>query len=91
VNGAEPTLLTRRGGVQGAVGRATRAYVQTASPDYLLTLLTRGSNAAARAGEIGQELVDGFDQEARRRARSGFDPGCVRTRAYQSRVEINSA
>jgi len=43
------------------------AYVQTTSPEYLLTLLSRGMKAAGRAGEIGQVIVDSFDAEARRR------------------------
>jgi hypothetical protein len=42
-------------------------YVQTTSPDFLLTLLSRGTSAGARAGEIGPGLVEGFVQEARRR------------------------
>jgi SAM-dependent methyltransferase len=52
-------------------------YVQTRSPDYLLTLLARGANAAARTGEIGQELVDGFDREARRRVANGTFYGAI--------------
>jgi arsenite methyltransferase len=43
------------------------AYVQTTSPDYLLTLLSRGMSAAGRAGEIGQTMVESFNAEARRR------------------------
>ena len=43
------------------------AYVQTTSPDYLLSLLSRGTKAARQAGEIGQPMVDSFDAEARRR------------------------
>jgi arsenite methyltransferase len=42
-------------------------YVQTTSPAYLLTLLARGTHAAAEAGEIGKELVESFEREARRR------------------------
>jgi SAM-dependent methyltransferase len=52
-------------------------YVQTTSPDFLLTLLSRGTNAAARAGEIGEELVDGFDREARRRVANGTFYGAI--------------
>jgi hypothetical protein len=43
------------------------AYVQTTSPDYLLTLFSRGMRAAGRAGEIGQAMVESFDAEAKRR------------------------
>ena len=52
-------------------------YMQTTSPDFLLTLLSRGTNAAARAGEIGQELVDGFAQEAQRRVANGTFYGAI--------------
>jgi ubiquinone/menaquinone biosynthesis C-methylase UbiE len=47
------------------------AYVQTTSPDYLLTLLSRGMSAAGRAGEVGQAMVKSFDAEARRRVENG--------------------
>jgi hypothetical protein len=43
--------------------------VQTTRPDYLLTLLSRGTSAAGRAG--GQALVDGFDREVQRRVATG--------------------
>ena len=46
-------------------------YVQTTRPDYLLTLLSRGTGAAGRTGEIGQALVDGFEREVRRRVTTG--------------------
>jgi len=52
-------------------------YVQTTSPDYLLTLLSRGTTAACRAGEIGQMLVDGFEREAERRVASGTFYGAM--------------
>ena len=52
-------------------------YVQTTSPDFLLRLLSRGSNAARQAGEIGQGLVDGFDREARRRVADGTFYGAI--------------
>jgi hypothetical protein len=43
----------------------------------LLTQLSRGTNAAARAGEIGQGLVDAFAQEARRRVANGTFYGAI--------------
>jgi hypothetical protein len=52
-------------------------YVQTTTPDYLLTLLSRGAQAAAQAGEIGRELIDGFDCEARRRVANGTFYGAI--------------
>src|SRR5262249_35034663 len=52
-------------------------YVQTTSPDYLLSLLSRGTSAAARAGEVSQELADSFVQEARRRVANGTFYGAL--------------
>jgi ubiquinone/menaquinone biosynthesis C-methylase UbiE len=52
-------------------------YVQTRSPDYLLTLLSRGTAAAGRAGEIGQTLVDGFEREAQQRVAKGTFYGAM--------------
>jgi ubiquinone/menaquinone biosynthesis C-methylase UbiE len=67
-----PYIMRRLPGLVTAAGFRVQSveahgYVQTTSPDYLLSLLSRGTSAAARAGEVGQELVDGFGQEARRR------------------------
>lgn len=52
-------------------------YVQTTSPDYLLTLLSRGTMAASRTGEIGHMLVDGFEREAKRRIANGTFYGAM--------------
>lgn len=35
-------------------------YVQTSRPDYLLSLLGRGVDGGVTAGELGQQLADGF-------------------------------
>jgi arsenite methyltransferase len=64
-----PALVTAAGFSLQSV--EPHGYVQTTSPAYLLTLLSRGANAAAQAGEIGQELVDSFDREALRRVANG--------------------
>jgi arsenite methyltransferase len=70
-----PALVTATGfSVQSL---EPHGYVQTTSPDFLLTLLSRGTNAATRAGEIGQALVDGFDCEARRRVANGTFYGAI--------------
>jgi ubiquinone/menaquinone biosynthesis C-methylase UbiE len=70
-----PALVAAAGfGVQSL---EPHGYVQTTSPDFLLTLLSRGTNAAARADEIGQALVDGFAQEARRRVANGTFYGAI--------------
>ena len=70
-----PALVTAAGFSVQSV--EPHGYVQTTTPDYLLTLLSRGTNAAARAGEIGRELVDGFAQEARRRVANGTFYGAI--------------
>ena len=70
-----PPLVTAAGFSVQSV--EPHGYVQTTTPDYLLTLLSRGTNAAARAGEIGQGLVDGFAQEARRRVANGTFYGAI--------------
>jgi hypothetical protein len=64
-------------------------YVQTTNPDYLLTLLSRGTQAAGAAGEIGQRLVDGFDQEARRRVASGTFYGSLLFLSLTARKDCN--
>ena len=51
-----------RSRVLRAIARA-HGYAQTASLDYLLTLLSRGVTAAGRAGEVGQVLVEDFERE----------------------------
>jgi ubiquinone/menaquinone biosynthesis C-methylase UbiE len=70
-----PPLVTAAGFSVQSV--EPHGYVQTTTPDYLLTLLSRGTNAAARADEIGQGLVDGFAQEARRRVANGTFYGAI--------------
>jgi len=71
-----PYIMRRLPGLAAAAGFCVQpldphGYVQTARPDYLLSLLSRGSSAAGRAGEIGQALVDGFASEAQRRVATG--------------------
>jgi ubiquinone/menaquinone biosynthesis C-methylase UbiE len=70
-----PALVTSAGFSLQAV--EPHGYVQTTSPAYLLSLLSRGANAAAQAGEIGLELVDSFDREARRRVANGSFYGAM--------------
>jgi arsenite methyltransferase len=70
-----PALVTAAGFSIQSV--EPHGYVQTSSPDYLLTLLSRGAHAAVKAGEISQELLDGFDREARRRVANGSFYGAM--------------
>ena len=70
-----PALVTAAGFSVQTV--EPHGYVQMTSPAYLLSLLSRGTNAAAQAGEIGQELAESFDQEARRRVANGSFYGAM--------------
>jgi arsenite methyltransferase len=70
-----PALVTAAGFSVQSV--EPHGYVQTSSPDYLLTLLSRGTQAAVQAGEISQEVVDSFDREARRRVAHGTFYGAM--------------
>ena len=70
-----PALVTAAGFTLQSV--ESHGYVQTTNPAYLLTLLSRGANAAAQASEIGQELVDSFDREALRRVANGSFYGAM--------------
>ena len=77
-----PYIMRRLPALVAAAGFSVQSvephgYVQTTSPDFLLTQLSRGTNAAARAGEIGQGLVDAFAQEARRRVANGTFYGAI--------------
>ena len=56
---------------------------------YLLTLLSRGTHAAAQAGEIDQGLVDGFDSEARRRVANGTFYGAILFLSLAARKNAN--
>jgi arsenite methyltransferase len=77
-----PYLMRRLPALVAAAGFTVESvephgYVQTTSPDFLLTLLARGAHAAGRAGEIGPCLVDGLDGEARRRVANGTFYGAL--------------
>ena len=77
-----PYVMRRLPALVAAAGFSVQSvephgYVQTSSPDYLLTLLSRGTHAAVQAGEISEELVGGFNQEARRRVASGTFYGAI--------------
>lgn len=53
------------------------AYVQTSRPDYLTSLLARSLAAAVKAGELGEEMAEGVNREARRRVEAGTFYGSV--------------
>ena len=52
-------------------------YVQTGHPDYLLSLIERGVDAATVAGECGPDLAEGFKREAARRVADGSFYGAI--------------
>lgn len=56
---------------------APHGYIQTSSPDYLLSLLGRGVDAGVQEDELGQDLADGFKQEAQRRVDAGTFYGAI--------------
>lgn len=57
----------------------TKAYgfVQTDKPDYMLSLMARGTDAGLAAGEMGSELAEAFQIEARRRVAQGTFYGAI--------------
>ena len=61
-----PTLL-RSGGFDVLSSRSF-GYLQTAAPDYMLTIVDRGADTLAGSGRIGSELCASLKAEARRRA-----------------------
>jgi ubiquinone/menaquinone biosynthesis C-methylase UbiE len=77
-----PYIMRRLPALAAAAGFASgslepHGYVQTESPDYLLSLLSRGTAAAMRAGEIGAALRDGLLEEASRRVVDGSFYGAM--------------
>jgi ubiquinone/menaquinone biosynthesis C-methylase UbiE len=52
-------------------------YVQTSKPEYLLSLLARGVDGGVAAGELGQELAEGFKAEAQRRVEEASFFGAI--------------
>ncbi len=81
-----PYIMRRLPALVAAAGFSVQTvephgYVQTTCPDFLLTLLSRGASAAARAGEISPGLVDGLP-----RKRAGGSPTAVSTEPSCSSV-----
>lgn len=70
-----PALVTKAGFEIDTI--EPHGYVQTTSPDYLLTLLSRGLTAGANAGEMGEHLVEGFMREAQARVEAGTFYGAI--------------
>lgn len=70
-----PKLMLDAGFTVDAV--EPHGYVQTSRPDYLLSLLGRGVDGGVTAGELGQQLADGFKAEAQRRVETGSFFGAI--------------
>ena len=68
--------MTRDAGFRGAETRA-HGYMQTEDPTYLVSLLARGVAAAVAAGEIGEEMAEGVNQEAAARVAEGRFYGAI--------------
>jgi ubiquinone/menaquinone biosynthesis C-methylase UbiE len=49
----------------------SHGYVQTAAPDYMLTLVNRGADVLAKSWRIEPALADALKAEGRRRAETG--------------------
>ena len=49
----------------------SHSYTESSNPDYMLTMVDRGADALALAGQVGQDLADALKTEARRRVASG--------------------
>ena len=49
----------------------SHSYTESSNPDYMLTIVDRGADALALAGQVGQDLADALKTEARRRVASG--------------------
>jgi ubiquinone/menaquinone biosynthesis C-methylase UbiE len=60
-------------------------YVQTARPDYLLTLVDRGADTLAASGRIGTALAAAIKAEGRRRAESGQFFGFIANASFVAR------
>jgi ubiquinone/menaquinone biosynthesis C-methylase UbiE len=70
-----PSLATKAGFDVTTV--EAHGYVQTTSPDYLLSLIARSLDAAVSADELGEALSDGFKREAQRRVENGTFYGAI--------------
>lgn len=78
----DPYVMRRLSSMAESAGFETEqmeghGYLQVKSPDYLLTLLSRGLSAGASAGELSTDLADGFMQEAQSRVDAGTFYGAI--------------
>jgi ubiquinone/menaquinone biosynthesis C-methylase UbiE len=64
-----PTLAEATG--FKVISYRSHSYTESANPDYMLTIVDRGADALASAGQIGQALAEALKAEARQRAANG--------------------
>jgi len=81
-------LIPRLPGLINAAGftmtkQRSFGYVETAAPDYMLTIVDRGADVLAASGRIGGELAEALKAEARSRVSGGRFYGSI---AYASMV-----
>jgi len=55
----------------------TFGYSETASPNYMLTIVDRGAEALVTTGQIGTPMADAMKAEARRRVQAGHFFGSI--------------
>jgi hypothetical protein len=65
------------------VNQRSFGFVETAAPDYMLTIVDRGADVLFASGRIGKELAEALKAEARHRVASGNFFGSI---AYASIV-----
>jgi SAM-dependent methyltransferase len=65
------------------VNQRSFGFVETAAPDYMLTIVDRGADVLAASGRIGNELAGALKAEARHRVANGMFFGSI---AYASIV-----
>jgi hypothetical protein len=58
-------------GVEDSVQFFSHGYTQTTEPQYMLTIIDRGADVLASAGNIGAEQAAALKNEARRRVKEG--------------------
>jgi len=68
--------MTRQAGFE-VLSIEPHGFVQTTSPDYNLSIISRGTNAAVAAGEIGAELAESYQNEVSKRAADGTFYGAI--------------
>jgi ubiquinone/menaquinone biosynthesis C-methylase UbiE len=83
-----PTLAEATGFT--VISYRSHSYVEHVNPDYMMTIVDRGADALASAGQIGQALSDALKSEARRRAEMGSFFGYITYNSLIARKPVQS-